>query len=142
MPSISTVRLSVVLYVQLSDTPGDVTGSVPVWARPRLSVSASDRTDQVNQVDCTESMGGKQWFIRIGATTHITCFKVRKCPINTVHESTGHRSLGKKEKIRGRKAVSEHTPSMPMQRSGSCIENSPHARELQRAVAWPQTQPW
>ena len=111
MPSISTVRLSVVLYVQLSDTPGDVTGSVPVWARPRLSVSASDRTDQVNQVDCTESMGGKQWFIRIGATTHITCFKVRKCPNNTVHESTGYRSLGKKEKIRGRKAVSEQTVS-------------------------------
>jgi hypothetical protein len=87
-------------------TPGDVTGSVPVWTRPRLSVSASDRTE-VNQID-SESMGGKQWFNHVGATTHMTCSKVRKCPNNTVHESTGYRSLGKKEKIRGRKAVSEH----------------------------------
>jgi hypothetical protein len=72
----------------VSDTPGDATRRVPVWARPGLSVSAKNRTE-VNQVD-PECMGDKQWSNRVGATTHMTCSKVRKCPMNTVHESTGH----------------------------------------------------
>ena len=43
------------LSTALSDTPGDATRRVPVWARPGLSVSAKDRTE-VNQVD-SECMG-------------------------------------------------------------------------------------
>jgi hypothetical protein len=112
-----------------SDTPGDVTRRVPVWTWPGLSVSAKDQTE-VDQVD-SECMGDKQWSNRVGETTHMTCSKVRKCLINTVHESTGHRSLGKIQKIRGRKAVSEHAKRYQIRKAVSeqpCSPSHPRVR--------------
>jgi hypothetical protein len=57
--------------------------TIPVWARPGLSVSAKDRTE-VNQVD-SESMGGKQWFNRVGAPIYI-----RFIPCGITHAVKGN----------------------------------------------------